>query len=371
MNKFMRKKLVLAVGLCTALFSCQNTSYKVNGSFPSDKSFDGKYVYLMGVDEEKSEMLKFDSAKIEAGQFHFQGEFTDSIANLENLMLVMDNYRTPLILEVGEITANMEDVSAKGTALNDDLFAYLEQVESLNNYAQEGLMSLRKGVQEGTISREKAQEDYKALVDTVNSQFKALALPTFKKHSNDEIGAKAFRQLLDLQPSEAEVKEWQALAGEKVLNNFAVKKYFDFIKAKEETVAGKMFRDFGGVNDKGEAVKLSDYVGKGKYVLVDFWASWCGPCRGELPNLKAIRKKYTEDQLTIVGVAVWDKMDAHLKAVEEEKITWPQIVNKQEATSLYAIQGIPQIMLFAPDGTIVARDLRGEAIGAKLAEVVK
>ncbi len=129
-----------------------------------------------------------------------------------------------------------------------------------------------------------------------------------------------------------------------------------------KTGAGKMFVDFEAEYN-GKTTKLSDYVGKGKYVLVDFWASWCGPCKREIPNLINVYNKYKGDKFEVLGVATWDKPDDTLKAIEQLGITYPQMLNAQKAGSdAYGIQGIPEIILFAPDGTIVARGLRGEAI---------
>jgi thiol-disulfide isomerase/thioredoxin len=122
----------------------------------------------------------------------------------------------------------------------------------------------------------------------------------------------------------------------------------------------------------GTAASLSDDVGKGKYVLVDFWASWCGPCTAELPVLTEVYNQYKGKKFELLGVAVWDERDASLRAIEQHKTHWPQILDANDIpTTLYGIRGIPHIILFGPDGKIIARNLRGAALKAKVAEVMK
>lgn len=132
---------------------------------------------------------------------------------------------------------------------------------------------------------------------------------------------------------------------------------------------GDMFKDFA-IDYDGKTHRLSDYVGRGKYVVVDFWASWCGPCRREIPNLITLYEKYKNRDFTIVGVAVNDKPEATLKAIAQDSIPYPQILNTQDITPhLYGFDGIPYMVLFAPDGHILACGLRGEALNNKLAEI--
>ena len=147
------------------------------------------------------------------------------------------------------------------------------------------------------------------------------------------------------------------------------------VTAKIGTNEGAKFTDFTiqqVEGDESSKVSLSDYVGKGKYVLVDFWASWCGPCRREIPNIAAVYDKYAGEDFDVLGVAVWDKPEDTAAAVKELGMKWNIISNAQKVpTEIYGINGIPHIILFGPDGIILKRDLRGPAIEAEVAKYVK
>lgn len=129
-------------------------------------------------------------------------------------------------------------------------------------------------------------------------------------------------------------------------------------KALKATAPGTHFVDFAVGPDS-----LSHYVGQGNYTLVDFWASWCGPCRREMPVLKELYQEYGPQGLDIVGVAVWDDPADSRKAIEQLELPWPQILNSQQAaTDIYGVAGIPHIMLIDPDGVIVARGMTGDSL---------
>ena len=137
--------------------------------------------------------------------------------------------------------------------------------------------------------------------------------------------------------------------------------------------AGTMFTDLTMNDTEGKERKLSEWVGKGNYVLVDFWASWCGPCRAEMPNVVAAYEKYHAKGFDVVGVSFDQKEDAWKKAIEQIGMKWHNISDLKgwqcAASEAYGISSIPSNILVDGEGKIVASDLRGEALHKKLAEI--
>ncbi|HEU4633425.1 MAG TPA: TlpA disulfide reductase family protein [Flavisolibacter sp.] len=146
------------------------------------------------------------------------------------------------------------------------------------------------------------------------------------------------------------------------------------IEARKITAIGKIAPDFTQPDTSGKEVKLSDL--RGQYVLVDFWASWCGPCRAENPNLVKTFNQFKDKGFTVLGVSLDQpgKKDAWLAAVQKDNLTWTQVSDlkfwENEAAILYGIKAIPSNLLLDPQGRIIAKDLRGEELARKLSELL-
>lgn len=187
--------------------------------------------------------------------------------------------------------------------------------------------------------------------------------------------------------SDEELGEVISSLGEEVQQTEVVSAISDNLQTKKATAVGQKFVDFtvdhvAGVDKAGNPIyekkSLSDFVGKGKVMLVDFWSPWCPPCKAEIPNIKAVWEKYHGDDFDVLSVAVWEesrRMDWH-NTIDTAKVydmRWLQLNNgHQEPAALYGIEGIPHMILFDKDGTILKRgdDLRGAKTMKAVAEVL-
>jgi peroxiredoxin len=145
------------------------------------------------------------------------------------------------------------------------------------------------------------------------------------------------------------------------------------VEDKRGTTVGYKATDFTQTTPDGKKVSLSDF--KGKYVLVDFWASWCRPCRMENPNVVAAYNQFKDKGFTVLGVSMDSNRGPWLQAIEQDQLTWTHVSDLKgwgnEVGKLYNVTGIPQNFLIDRDGKIIAKDLRGAALDEKLAEVLK
>jgi len=169
-------------------------------------------------------------------------------------------------------------------------------------------------------------------------------------------------------------KEILAMTNDEYKARKNIKRIADRIEASENVAIGKEFVDFSMRNPEGEYISLSDFAGKGKYVFVDFWASWCGPCIDEMPNVVNAYNKYKNKGFEIVGVSLDKDEDKWIQGIKDLNMTWPQMSDlklwESAVVQLYAIQSIPHTVLLDKEGKIIAKNLRGDMLDAKLSELM-
>lgn len=349
------KNLFWAFGILLGLSACGGSEgFTLTGSL-QDSTMNGKTAYLVNYDTGD----KLDSVKV-VGDTIVMAHMIDSVMPVA---ITLNGRRiAEFIMESGELVADFEKGTVTGSPLNDRLAFLSNSVDSIYaDYKDKAGVLYDSG-----IGMEEAQKESAALEERMGNEVTSLLRTAFAENKDNPVGYFAFLQLAyDMDKTEQD--ELLSGAAEWILNSKRVKRFTDAAAKQEATAPGKMFSDFMVTASDGSVKKLSDYVGKGNHVLVDFWASWCGPCRNEMPGLKKIYEKYKGKGLQVLGVAVWDKPEDTRVAVEELQLPWDIIDNAQsEPTELYGIMGIPHIIMFAPDGTILFRGLQGAALAKEV-----
>ena len=268
-------------------------------------------------------------------------------------------YFMRVVGEPGNIYADLVPDSLSGTPLNDRFYQFSShcnyEVSVLNaSYSQIRQMA-------SIAERERKLKEAEARKNSLFSYVK----DTYETNKTNAVGALAMENYLeyDDEVSYENLMEMLEGAAPVVSTYHALTEKFVKMEKMSHTSVGKPYIDLDLTDYKtGKPIKLSKVI-NGKVALIDFWASWCRPCRAEIPHIAKIHEKYGSKEFVVISLNVWDKPDAQAKAIKDMNMVWTQLTDAtRNATDKYGIEGIPQILLVGKDGKILARKLRGEDI---------